>query len=75
MGETRNGSIFASKINLVVERVRADDSGGFQLEFSNNHTLSVFPASATQMEWLFSRTAGTNLALIGGSLCGSPRGV
>ncbi len=75
MGETRNGSIFASKINLVVERVRADDSGGFQLEFSNNYTLSVFPASATQMEWLFSRTAGTNLALIGGSLCGSPRGV
>lgn len=71
MGETKNGSIFASKAALIVQAVQADDVGGFRLNFSNGYRLSVFPASGTQMEWLFSYADGGNLALMKGSLSGS----
>ena len=68
MGEEKNGSIFNSGANLVVENVRADDLGGFQLGLSGGYVLSVFPSTGREMEWLFSRSAGGNLALTCGAL-------
>lgn len=71
MGQERNGSLFNPQADLIVESVRADDLGGFQLSFSGGYILSVFPASDAELEWLFSRGVGGTLALMEGVLSGS----
>jgi len=70
LGESKNGAIFNTRSELVVESVKADSLGGFQLRLSGGYALSVFPASVVEMEWLLSRRAGGHLALANGSISG-----
>jgi hypothetical protein len=71
MGQESNGALLNKTTTMIVERVEADDVGGFQLSLSEGHILSVFPATAIGMQWLLSRRAGGNLSLMDSRLSGS----
>ena len=73
LGESKNGAIFNTRSELIVESVKADSLGGFQVCLSGGYTLSAFPARGVAMEWLLSRRAGGNLALANGSISGPPK--
>ena len=68
LGESKNGAIFNTGTQLVVESVTCDALGGFQLHLSGDFMLSVFPASAATMEWMLSSRTRGNLALMNGEL-------
>jgi hypothetical protein len=68
LGATEGGYIFNVRNILVVESVRADAVGGFQIGLSGGYALSVFPLGVDEVEWLLSRPTGGNLALQGNVL-------
>jgi hypothetical protein len=72
-GEERNGTIFNTGTEVIVESVKGDPFGGLEVALSGGYVLRVFPCTNANanMEWLLSRRAGRNLALQNGALSGS----
>jgi hypothetical protein len=71
LGGAMNGAVLNTTAQFVVEKVRADSVGGFQLYLSGAHILSVFPAGTTGMQWLLSRRELGQVALMDSCLSGT----
>ena len=70
LGEARAGCIFNTRGELIVNGIEMDPLGGFRLSLSGGYTLSVFPATASGIQWLVSLPHGS-LSLMDGHLSGS----
>ncbi len=53
---------------IPVASIRADELGGFAITFETGHVLEIFPASATEMAWIFRCPAFYSLILMNGVL-------
>ncbi len=68
LGEIVDGDVVVTE-DLVVEASKADRLGGFEIVLSRGRKLAVFPASASEMEWIFLKSAGRpSMMLIKGSI-------
>ncbi len=53
---------------LLIESVVGDVFGGFRIGFAGEYALDVFPASDSNMEWLFRNSSSCSLCLMNGIL-------
>jgi hypothetical protein len=73
-GELRGGYVINTGTGFVVESVEGDRFGGIRIRMSESCTLEVFPASRSQMEWIFSPPGDGSLILMKGELSRTGQG-
>jgi hypothetical protein len=67
MGKVIDDSIVASR-TIAVQAVDLDPIGGFRIFLDTDKTLSAFPSSGGETEWIFLRRSGPTIMMVGGDI-------
>jgi hypothetical protein len=66
--QVRTINALVSETGLVVDSVDADELGGVRIALAGSYVFDVFPASDSEMEWLFRCPSSYSLILMNGVL-------
>src|ERR1700690_115183 len=66
LGEVRGDCVINTGTGMVVQSVQEEPCKGLRIGLTEGYTLEVFPASRSQMEWIFMIPGQRSLVLMNG---------